>query len=70
MATDRLGNESRTTVVGVGWFDYRALPWTAIVIAAVAAAGGLLALRAPRIRKGEAAAAEEEGVLEEIDPED
>lgn len=70
VATDRLGNESRTTVVGVGWFDYRALPWTAIVIAAVAAAGGLLALRAPRIRKGEAAAAEEEGVLEEIDPED
>jgi len=68
VATDRVGNESRVTVVGVGWFDYRALPWTAIVIAAVAVAGGFLALRAPRVRE-EARPADEDGTLEELDPE-
>ncbi len=70
VATDLAGNEARMTVVGIGWFDYRALPWTAIVIAAVAAAGGVLALRAPRSRKEAVTATEGDGVVEEVEPED
>ncbi len=70
VATDLAGNESHVTVVGIGWFDYRALPWTAIAIAAVAAAGGVLALRAPRSRKEAVTATEGDGVVEEVEPED
>jgi len=67
VAIDLVGNESRLVVVGIGWFDYRTLPWTAIVIAAVAVAGGFLALRAPRAR-GAARTADDDGSLEELDP--
>ena len=68
VATDVVGNETRVAIVGIGWFDYRALPWTAIVIVGVAVAGGFLALRAPRMR-GAAQSVDEDGTVEELDPE-
>jgi hypothetical protein len=68
VATDRVGNQSRVTVIGVGWFDYRALPWTVIAIIIVAVAGAILTLRAPRATE-RPRPVDEDGVLEELDPE-
>lgn len=46
---DSLGNVGRATVSGVGWFDYRALPWVPLVAAIVAVAALILLLRVPRL---------------------
>ena len=66
-AIDPLGNEARTSVTGVGWFDYRGLPWIPIVAALVAAAAAILYLRVPRIvpfpRRPD-----DDAALEEIEP--
>jgi len=45
---DRLGNVGRQTVSGIGWFDYRGLPWVPLTAALVAVAGVVLFLRVPR----------------------
>jgi hypothetical protein len=67
VATDLVGNESRTTVSGVGWFDYRGLPWIPIVLGLVAIAGAVLYLRVPRAREA-ARRADDDAVLEELEP--
>jgi len=68
-AIDPVGNMSRVTVTGIGWFDYRALPWAGLALALVAAAGIVLFLRAPRAAVVPRPP-EDEGVLEELDPDD
>jgi hypothetical protein len=66
-AIDPLGNVARTSVTGVGWFDYRGLPWIPIVATLVAAAAVTLYLRVPRIvpipRRPD-----DDAALEEIEP--
>ena len=66
-ATDPIGNLARTSVTGVGWFDYRGLPWIPIVATLVAAAAVTLYLRVPRIvpipRRPD-----DDAALEEIEP--
>ncbi len=47
-ATDPFGNVVERAVTGVGWFDYRGLPWIPIVVAGVAAVALVLYLRVPR----------------------
>ncbi|HEY6609053.1 MAG TPA: hypothetical protein VI277_07655, partial [Candidatus Limnocylindria bacterium] len=69
VATDPVGNQSRLTVVGIGWFDFRTLPWITIALAALAAVGVWLYLRAPRVRERPIAAGDD-GALEELDTED
>lgn len=46
---DALGNLARTTVTGIGWFDYRGLPWVAIVVALVGIVAVVLVQRVPRV---------------------
>lgn len=69
VATDALGNESRVSVTGVGWFDYRALPWAAILLVALAAAGVAVAIRVPRAREQPVPADAGDAVLEDLEPE-
>ena len=45
---DGLGNTARRMVTGVGWFDYRGLPWVPITATLVAVVGAILFLRVPR----------------------
>jgi hypothetical protein len=66
-AIDPLGNVARTSVTGVGWFDYRGLPWIPIVAALVAAAAVILYLRVPRIVPAPRRA-DDDAALEEIEP--
>ena len=65
-ATDPFGNVAERAVTGVGWFDYRGLPWIPIVVASVAAAAIVLYLRVPRPTP-EPRRAEDDAVLEEIE---
>jgi hypothetical protein len=69
VATDPLGNEARLAVTGVGWFDYRGLPWAPIAVALVAGLGVILFLRAPR-HATVTARTDGDGTLEELDPEE
>ena len=69
VATDRLGNESRLAVVGVGWFDYRTLPWVAIALVALGGVGLWVAVRAPRARELPAPDTDD-ATLEEMDSDD
>jgi hypothetical protein len=66
-ATDPFGNVASTTVTGVGWFDYRSLPWIPIVAAALALAGAFLFLRVPRASQLPRRADDDAG-LEELEP--
>ena len=66
VATDFLGNSSRTIVSGVGIFDYRGLPWIPIVAVLVAAAGVGLFLRQPR-PSADPRPRDGDGALEELD---
>jgi hypothetical protein len=50
VATDPFGNVAERRLTGVGWFDYRGLPWIAIVVVGVAIAGSVLYVRVPRPR--------------------
>ena len=65
-AADPFGNVTERAVAGVGWFDYRGLPWIPIVAAGVAAAALLLFLRVPRPTP-EPRRADDDAVLEEIE---
>jgi hypothetical protein len=67
VATDFLGNTTRRVVSGVGVFDYRALPWVAIVAGLLAAAGAALYLRVPRPAE-RSAPTDDDPMLEEVDP--
>jgi len=66
VAVDRVGNESRLAVSGVGWFDYRALPWIPLAVALVGLAGIVLFLRVPRVKR-EPRRADDDAAVEEID---
>lgn len=67
-AMDPLGNEVVERVEVVGVFDYRGLPWTAIVAAVTVSAGAVLFVRIPRRRAPSIADEGGEGLLEELDP--
>ncbi len=54
VSTDQLGHATELTVVGVGWYDYRGLPWIAIAAMVVAIGGGLLAVRGARVQPEDA----------------
>jgi hypothetical protein len=64
---DSLGNLARTTVTGVGWFDYRALPWVAISIAVLGIAAVVLLLRVPHAAEP-TRRADDDAALEELEP--
>lgn len=64
---DSLGNVARTTVSGVGWFDYRGLPWVPMVAAIVGAAALILVLRVPRLNPLPRPA-DDDSALEELEP--
>jgi len=64
---DSLGNVSRTTVSGVGWFDYRGLPWVAISIVVLGIAAVALLLRVPHAVQLPRRA-DDDAALEELEP--
>lgn len=66
-AVDPAGNEARLSVSGVGWLDYRGLPWIPIVAVLVAVAAAVLFLRAPR-PSPTPRRADDDAVLEEMEP--
>jgi hypothetical protein len=66
-AVDPAGNEARLSVSGVGWLDYRGLPWVPIVAVLVAVAAAVLFLRVPRPGSSPRRA-DDDGVLEEMEP--
>jgi hypothetical protein len=66
-ATDPVGNAAAFSVSGVGFFDYRGLPWIPIVVVLVAIAGIALYLRVPHLRP-QPRAAGDDSALEEIEP--
>jgi hypothetical protein len=65
-ATDPLGNVARASVSGVGWLDYRALPWITIAIVLLGGLAAVLYVRvplpAPRLRR-----ADDDGTLEDLE---
>jgi hypothetical protein len=66
VATDPFGQAVRTSVSGVGIFDYRGLPWVPIAVLLVGLAGVVLFLRVPRPAPVPRPA--DDAVLEEVDP--
>lgn len=64
---DTLGNVARTTVTGVGWFDYRGLPWVPLVAGVVGVAALVLLLRVPRLNPLPRPA-DDDSALEELEP--
>ena len=66
-ARDPLGNEVSERLEVVGLYDYRGLPWIAIVGVATVGAGATLFMRSPRRRLQEAPTSGD-GRLEELDP--
>ena len=65
-ATDPFGNATSASVSGVGWFDYRGLPWIPIVVALVGAAAALLYLRVPPATTP--ARRDDDAALEDVEP--
>ena len=66
VATDPFGQAATASVSGVGFFDYRGLPWVPIAVVLVAIAGIVLFLRVPRPVAVPRPA--DDAVLEEMDP--
>jgi hypothetical protein len=67
VARDPVGHETVTRLSVVGGFDYRALPWLAIVAAVTLLSGVWLFLRIPRTGREAAAPADAAVALEEVD---
>lgn len=67
-ATDPVGNQSTTTLTGVGFLDYRGLPWVAIAIALVGAAAVVLFLRIPPGPRRPPRRRDDDAALEEVEP--
>ena len=65
---DSLGNVARTTVTGVGWFDYRGLPWVPIVAAIVGDRGARSSSCASRALNPLPRPADDDSALEELEP--
>lgn len=68
-ARDPFGHEARVVATGVGLFDYRGLPWTAIALVLLAALAVALVLRVPKARVAPRPVSDD-GALEELDPAD
>jgi hypothetical protein len=66
-ARDPVGNVASESLMVVGWFDYRALPWIPIGALVVGASAVVLFLRVPRTATAPRRS-EDDGVLEELDP--
>jgi hypothetical protein len=66
-AVDPLGNEARAVVVGVGWFDYRQLPWIPMAGLLVAGVAVAFYLRVPRSEPAPRLAGDDAS-LEELEP--
>ena len=66
-AADPFGNVAEQSVTGVGWFDYRALPWIPIVAVGVSIAGLILYMRVPRMR-ALPRRADDDAAFEELEP--
>lgn len=64
---DSLGNMGRTTITGVGWFDYRGLPWVPIVAAIVGVAALILVFRVPHLNPLPRRP-DDDAALEELEP--
>jgi hypothetical protein len=64
---DSFGNVTRTTVVGVGLFDYRGLPWVPILAGVVGAAAIVLLRRVPRTAQLPRRS-DDDARLEELEP--
>jgi hypothetical protein len=67
VATDPVGNTTRTVVSGIGVVDYRTLPWIPIVIVLLGGAAVVLYLRVPRSSAAPAPVGDD-AVLEELEP--
>jgi hypothetical protein len=67
VATDPVGNSTRTVVSGIGVVDYRTLPWIPIVIVLLGAAAVVLYLRVPRPSAAPVPVGDD-AVLEELEP--
>lgn len=71
VVSDGLGNEASQVLEVVGLFDYRGLPWVAIVVIVTIAAGVVLFVRTPQRRRAFAGMSEpDEGRLQELDLEE
>lgn len=66
-SVDPLGNEARTVVTGVGWFDYRQLPWIPIAAILLAGVAVVFYLRVPRTGP-QPRRADDDATLEELEP--
>ena len=66
VATDPFGQAATASVSGVGFFDYRGLPWVPIAVVLVAIAAIALFLRVPR--PVPVSRPVDDAVLEEMDP--
>jgi hypothetical protein len=67
VATDPLGNRAASSVSGVGFVDYRDLPWIPISVVLVALVATLLVLRVPR-PSPKPRPVGDDAMLEEMDP--
>ena len=68
VARDLVGNESVDRIEVVGLYDYRGLPWAAIVTVATVSVGAVLFVRTPRRRKVATDDGGDDGQLEEMEP--
>lgn len=69
VARDLLGNEIVDRVEVVGLYDYRGLPWAAMLAAATISVGAVLFVRIPRRRSADATdGSDGDGRFEELDP--
>lgn len=66
-AVDPLGNEARQVVTGVGWLDYRQLPWIPIAGVVLGAVAAVFYLRVPRAEPAPRRA-DDDATLEDLDP--
>lgn len=70
VVSDGLGNEASQELEVVGLFDYRGLPWVALVVLVTLAAGVVLFVHTPQRRRAAAVSRLEEGRLQELDLEE
>ncbi|HET7646896.1 MAG TPA: hypothetical protein VFM03_10465 [Candidatus Limnocylindria bacterium] len=67
-ARDPVGNETTVTVTGVGFVDYRGLPWAAITLGLLGIAAVVLFLRIPRGPRRPPRRRDDDATFEEMEP--